>query len=253
MKSPGNERKMKNLRWLIVCMCMGAMILGAAGMSAASTGLQKAEERLRSEVKDYILQKTDWQPHSVTIGELRYPSSIRDYLLRADTELEISRKVGDISWGMLRLLLTVRRNGEREKNCWILAETKVTVKAAVLMRDLPAGSVIGKEDIEWRLKEISKSEKNPALTPASVIGKKTRISMTKGETVSLNCLDKTPVIRRGERAKLFCRKENLEISMFVEACENGYAGESIKVKNSSSRKILQATVGTEGNLWYEAP
>jgi flagella basal body P-ring formation protein FlgA len=54
-----------------------------------------------------------------------------------------------------------------------------------------------------------------------------------------------PIIKRGQRISVIARRGNIEISVDARAVEDGKVGESIRVENISTHKVLRGKVMNE--------
>ncbi|ELP5898463.1 flagellar basal body P-ring formation protein FlgA [Vibrio vulnificus] len=67
-------------------------------------------------------------------------------------------------------------------------------------------------------------------------------NLTKGQPISPKNVDVAPVIERGWHIKAIAKLQNITISTEVIALEDGSIGETIKVENTTSKKIFFAKV-----------
>jgi flagellar basal body P-ring formation protein FlgA len=83
------------------------------------------------------------------------------------------------------------------------------------------------------------------------LGRTAAILLVPGAVLRIGSLYDPPVIRRGQLAQGLMRKGNVEITVEVRAVEDGKAGDSIRVQNTKSQKVLRARVEDEKTVSIE--
>ena len=82
-----------------------------------------------------------------------------------------------------------------------------------------------------------------ALTdPAQAIGKRLRYPVATGAALNAGLLDLPPLVKRGQTVTIVSTGQGLEVRATGEALADGTNGETIRVRNSLTKKIIQATV-----------
>ncbi|RMD47234.1 MAG: flagella basal body P-ring formation protein FlgA, partial [Aquificota bacterium] len=75
-----------------------------------------------------------------------------------------------------------------------------------------------------------------------VLGKKVRFSIRKGEPITYSKLQKEFLVLRNTNVEVIYKKKNFLIKLIGIALENGEFGDLIKVRNTSSGKIILCKV-----------
>ena len=75
-----------------------------------------------------------------------------------------------------------------------------------------------------------------------VVGKSAKLTIAENKVINSKLITLPMAVERGNRVKVFVRSGALEVSTIGTALENGVIGESIKVKNVDSNKVIQAEV-----------
>ena len=83
------------------------------------------------------------------------------------------------------------------------------------------------------------------------LGRKAAFLLAPGAVLRMGSLYDPPVIHRGQLAQAVMKKGNVEITVEVRAVEDGKAGDSIRVQNTSSHKVLRALVVNEKMVTIE--
>lgn len=127
---------------------------------------------------------------------------------------------------------------------WGYVEVKMPVP--VLKKNLPKKSIVTEEDITFELRELSKLPHDVLLDKKSIIGKETRASLLAGTVLRASYLSEPLLIKRNQVVEIIARGKNFLVKAKGVALENGRLDELIRVKNISSKKIIQGKVTGEG-------
>jgi len=115
--------------------------------------------------------------------------------------------------------------------------------ALILKRSMKRGEIIRAEDIGERSVKIV-AQNIYASSPSQAIGKSFRKAQQQGEMVLLSLLEDMPIIQKGKIITLFINSGGIIIETRGEALEDGSIGDTIKVRNLSSKKIVSGIVRT---------
>ena len=74
------------------------------------------------------------------------------------------------------------------------------------------------------------------------IGKRVKSRIQAGGTIRKSSIDIPPLIQKGKRIKMIYQSSGLTATAGGEALEDGYKGLLIKVRNESSKRIVDAIV-----------
>jgi flagella basal body P-ring formation protein FlgA len=81
--------------------------------------------------------------------------------------------------------------------------------------------------------------------PGQAEGKLLKRPLAPGLVLTAAVLEGRPLVRRGDTVTLLARAGGLDVRVKAEALGNGAAGQRIKVRNLSSRQVIEATVVAE--------
>jgi flagella basal body P-ring formation protein FlgA len=113
----------------------------------------------------------------------------------------------------------------------------------VVSRTLSARSVILKTDLAYEDKNIAAMNFIPFMGDGSgIVGERAANALQKGRVIAPFDIEKTPVISPGALVTIICTDENMKMESQGRAEEQGAIGDSIKVRNTSSKKIIMARV-----------
>ncbi|MDD5308888.1 MAG: flagellar basal body P-ring formation chaperone FlgA [Deltaproteobacteria bacterium] len=120
------------------------------------------------------------------------------------------------------------------------------LRIPVAARDLPAGAVIGANDVEDRQVRFTSMPTDLAGGADDVAGRLLLKPVRKGEAFVVRDLERIPVVRRGQQIHVESRAGLVRVTMAGVAREDGAVGERIRVVSDSSGRLLWATVLAPG-------
>ena len=94
-------------------------------------------------------------------------------------------------------------------------------------------------------REVTSLADPPIASPQELDGKSAARQIVAGKTLTQSCLQKQEIVKRGDLVSIEYSSGSIKITASGEARESGGLGETIKVKNMSSSKIISAVVQDE--------
>jgi flagellar basal body P-ring formation protein FlgA len=91
-------------------------------------------------------------------------------------------------------------------------------------------------------REVTSLADPPIVSPRELVGKSAARQIVVGKTLTHSCLQKQEIVKRGDLVSIEYSSGSIKITASGEAKEAGGLGETIKVKNMSSSKIISAVV-----------
>jgi flagella basal body P-ring formation protein FlgA len=107
---------------------------------------------------------------------------------------------------------------------------------------LEKDTVISKKDVKLVRKDVSKLPSNIVLDIQAVIGKRLKHSVRHGAYLRENMLDEVPAVNRGDQVVIVAESGAIKVTVRGETLEKGCPGDTIRVKNAMSKKIISAEV-----------
>lgn len=159
-------------------------------------------------------------------------------LVKCSSPLEIFSQPSNSS----QSIVGVRCN--KPKAWSIFVPTKVTryAQLVVTRRALPRGHLVGQNDIEITEKDVPNNSVSYIATKEKVIGKVLKKPLPTGTIIDVTDIEFPKIVRRGEQVTIFIEKDILGVRMQGDALKDGALGEKIRIKNTSSNRIIEATV-----------
>lgn len=118
--------------------------------------------------------------------------------------------------------------------------------AAVLSQPLEKSQVISAQDYLLVEADITHLKQGPLRTATSVLGKIAQRALAKGTVLTQSMVANPVLIRRGDHITLIIQDPALEIRVIGEALSDGHLGKTIRVKNLSSNRVINAVVIEKG-------
>ncbi|TWA88293.1 flagella basal body P-ring formation protein FlgA [Azospirillum brasilense] len=116
------------------------------------------------------------------------------------------------------------------------------VQVPVLSRRIAPGDVIGPGDVDWQDVRADFAGSDIAATDAQLIGLTPRRGVPVNQPVRLRDLQSPRVVDKGSLVTITLATENLTLSVQGKALQDGGRGDVIRVVNTQSNRILEATV-----------
>lgn len=132
-----------------------------------------------------------------------------------------------------------------ETNRWTLyVPVKIAVMRQVLVADRPLtkGTVIKATDLSMQQLDVSQIKQGYLTDPDEVIGRLCKQTVNAGNPITVESVQKPVVIRKGEQVMINALSSALKVTMSGVALEDGQMNDVIRVKNNSSKRVIEAQV-----------
>lgn len=222
------------------------LLLLTAGISPAlglEPGAEVGPAQLEQILQDFLAASRDRLPEAkIRIKSLQGP---RPFALPAG---KVSHEVIPASPDILssrRFTILFRIDGRVVENLAVRAELEALAPVVVAAHDLGRGIELAESDL--RVVELDLNGlRNPCLDSRELLGKKLKRPLRAGDAFDRTQVEFPPMIRRGEVVSIQVVSGSLRISAAGEARQDGREGETIRVRNSSSRKEILCRVIAPG-------
>lgn len=206
-------------------------------LSAGAEPFESAQ-RIENSVREHLASRTHSTdaPATVEVG----PIDTRLRLPRCTQALEAFLAPGAREFG--HTTVGVRCNGAESWTIYVTATVHVTGEVVVSARSLARGATLTQADLTTRRLDLAALPPGAATSLAQVEGKLLKRPVAPGTVLTSAMLAGKPLVRRGETVTLLARAGGLDVRVGAEALASGAAGERIKVRNASSRRVVDAIV-----------
>ncbi|MDH4100408.1 MAG: flagellar basal body P-ring formation chaperone FlgA [Nitrospirota bacterium] len=148
-------------------------------------------------------------------------------------------------WGYARVPVTLSVDGVVKKKVWAKVSVSFMEDVVVLSEPVKRGEVITEEMVTVEQRDTLRLKNSVLRDTGEVVGKNATRNLQAGDMLARNAVELPLVIKRGSRVTVVAENNGFRVSILAEAMENGAKGDTIKVKNLDSRKIIQAEVVDE--------
>lgn len=156
------------------------------------------------------------------------------------TELDIFAPYGNIGFGTGTL--GVRCHGEQPWTLYVPISILGSGKVVTLNRNLNRGEIITKNDIILQSHDLARLNAGYFTDIDEVIGKQLRRPMMRGGIVMQFHIEEPRLVQRGQEVLILADTSNVAVKMRGTALMDGKEGDRVKVRNLTSRRIIEGVV-----------
>lgn len=142
----------------------------------------------------------------------------------------------------------VRCEGPKPWTLYLQGRVKVLAPVVVTSRPLSKGTVIRTDDVQLQDTDLSRLTSGYYEDPSEVVGKTARWSLQADMPLGPQAVEPTRMIRRGDRVAIVASSGGIKVQMQGEAVADGAQGEVIKVRNLSSKRVVEGEVTAPGTV-----
>lgn len=146
----------------------------------------------------------------------------------------------------------VRCEGIKPWTVYVPATVRRQGRLVVTRHPLRRGHILGPEDIEHQVREISGMPRGYLDNAEKIIGMEITRSTSAGTPLTLNMVATPDVVKKGQRVTVYSGGKGLQVSSVGTALANGARGARIRVKNAHSKRIIEGTVRQDGSVMTDA-
>ncbi|TCW33440.1 flagellar basal body P-ring formation chaperone FlgA [Marichromatium gracile] len=202
-------------------------------------------ERLRDTVATYlsaITQTTGTDEIEVLVGQI----DARLRLARCDRTPNASLAPGARTSGSTTVNL--RCSKPVQWSIFVPARIERHTQVVVVARPIAREQRIQATDLRRERQEVSSLSGGYFRDPNAVIGMEARRALTPGQVITSAHVAPRKLVERGQLVTIYSGDGGLMVRMSGEALEDGAAGERIRVRNRSSRRIVEGYVEPSGHI-----
>jgi flagella basal body P-ring formation protein FlgA len=174
------------------------------------------------------------------IKDLRVPKRI--ILPRGRITYQVMAPRNTKYLGKIPLAVQFNVDGQFQKKVWTSATIEMFVEVVVAAKPLQKHMTISEDVIELRQMDLAHLPANVITDPQSVLGKRTRSTISAKTVLRTDLIELPPLVKRGDIVVIVAESKGLRITALGKAKRKGRLGERIPVENFDSKKILNAQV-----------
>jgi len=196
----------------------------------ASTPISKQE--VQRKITNYLTARCADCEYSISIQSVPNPAN-RQW----DLDLtQLSAKGG---------FLVPVRDGENRQLKWISGTIRVSRLTPVTTKMISQGERVNAQDLQMSMMDVTFAKDSP-LRIEDAQGQLAARTLPVGTPVWASDLKREPAAKRGQIVKAVIGDDTFEVTVNMQAEDNGFVGDLIKVKNLETQKILSAQVMDKG-------
>lgn len=116
----------------------------------------------------------------------------------------------------------------------------------VVAQELARAQVIGQGDLQLEKRDLAQLSGGYLTDPAAVVGLTAKRRLMPGQVLTSAQVTPRRLVERGQEVVLYVVKPGLMVRMAGEALESGTEGERIRVRNRSSKRVVEGYVEPSG-------
>jgi len=130
----------------------------------------------------------------------------------------------------------------------VTVAVNVSTEASVVIanRPIPLGSTITHSDVRLEARTLPGTARCCAQDINEVVGLLVRRSIPADGLVVMDALDRPPIVKRGEIVMVVAALPGVEIRSSGVALADAHVGETVRIRHSTSLKVIQARADTPG-------
>jgi flagellar basal body P-ring formation protein FlgA len=150
-----------------------------------------------------------------------------------------SRAVGSTTVG-------VRCPGTSPWSIYIPVRVQIFANILVAAHPLARGVPLTLDDLTLSRQDLAMVPGSALTEVAQAVGKRLRYPVATGAALNAGLLDLPPLVKRGQNVTIISASQGLEVRATGEALNDGASGETVRVRNLLTKKIIQGTVQDTG-------
>ncbi len=148
--------------------------------------------------------------------------------------------------GLGNQTIGVKCNSPVAWTVYVPVKVKVMKSVVVASRPLSSNQLITQGDIKLLQWDIGSLQHGYLNNTQLVIGQQLKYSVSMGSVIKPNSLQAQKIVHRGEQIMLVAMAGQMEVRMSGTALDDATLGERVKVKNSTSKRIVEGVVDAPG-------
>jgi len=230
---------------LLVALSMVATLLPVP-VAAEAGARQQIETAVSAHVGALIAEtahKEGWREvrHNLTMTPLSNP----DGLPRCSTPLEIVQTSARPS-PLDRLRLDVRCPDTPGWSLTVSTQQNIALAVQTVATSVDRGQTIEARHLTEETINVSRAQRGFLTSADQAIGMVTKRRLRAGQVLTPNLLDAPLPVRKGQQIRLVAQDQGVAATTLGEALADGHVGETIKVRNLASNKVVDARIVEPG-------
>lgn len=214
------------------------ILLAIPSLAFASPPIFESHQSIKQYASDFIDSKLNKTAGKFTIQIQDIDQRLK--LKKCNNDIIIKLVSEPIKPG--RNTLSVSCTPDSTWRIFMTAHVKLFTFVLISKRPLSKGHLIQKNDVLLKKINVTNLRSAYLTRPDTAINKVLKRRINEGSVISVNNLSEPILIKRGDSVTILAKTNGFEISMKGTALVNGGQGDKIKVRNTRTKKVIQATI-----------
>ncbi|QIT56179.1 flagellar basal body P-ring formation protein FlgA [Aquisalimonas sp. 2447] len=234
----------RRLRVIVRAITAACCVL--AGLITAGPTVANERQSL-DEIRDAVRAHTEANlpaegNGSVEVG--RIDSRLR--LARCEEPLETFDPPGRS--GSQRSTVGVRCDFPSPWTLYVSVRVEMLKEVYAAARTIPRGSRIGEEDIMRVEMDVNRMTRGYFTSAEQLLGMESQRALREGDIITASRVGAPQLVERGQTVLITAENGSTRISMNGEALQSGALGERIRVRNSSSERVVEGEIVADSRV-----
>ena len=123
----------------------------------------------------------------------------------------------------------------------------------VLSARLMKGDIIAEHDLDWVSMPQSRLARNAIIDPKRIIGMAAKRAIAPGKPISSNDIRRPLAVAKGDLVTMVLSTPAMRLTVQGKALQAGSKGDTIRITNTQTRTVVEATITGAGEARVDAP
>jgi flagellar basal body P-ring formation protein FlgA len=221
---------------------LGLLVFASVALAGNDTPAEQSPRTIRQAAHTYLVaQARQWS------GDAQIEVSDPDprlRLARCDKPLQAEFAPGARAMG--NTTVWVRCPGSSPWSFYLPAQVRIFAEVLVAAHPLARDVALTESDFKTSRQDLAAAAGSPLTVTSQAVGKHLRYPVAAGTILGARMLESPPLVRRGQPVTIVSGAGGVEIRAAGEALADGGNGDTIRVRNTQTRRVLDATVQESG-------
>jgi flagella basal body P-ring formation protein FlgA len=204
----------------------------------AGAGQILTKDTVEAAIRSYVLQQGPWQPTQL---EVKVHAFTPLFLPAGRMAVRVVHR-REVTPGSRTFLLAVEVEGQEVTRVWVRAAIRIFGEVVVTSRPLAHYEVIVPDAVRLERRDISALSTRAFTQIEEVVGQLAARAIEVNTILTPSMVEQPRVLRRGSEVRLLYETSSLRVETPGQALEGGKVGDRVRVKNSSSGKVLEGQI-----------
>ena len=219
-----------------------SIVCGIFASFTLSADTLHALDRIEQVAYEYALKQAQASYDNPQIAMDSLDNRLR--LQACESPLDVFSSNGVVGLG--NQTIGVKCNSPVAWTVYVPVKVKVMKSVVVASRPLSSNQLITQGDIKLQQWDIGSLQHGYLNSAQLVIGQQLKYPVSMGSVIKPNSLQAQKIVHRGDQIMLVAMAGQMEVRMSGTALDDAILGERVKVKNSTSKRIVEGVVDAPG-------